>query len=171
MIPREEWKNWRPGPEMIRAAETVFLAMAFTETIRPVVDGYKRRVLAEMQAPMALEWVDRGMTGRIILDPEDSYLMEAGDFQAYLARCREEQAKAGLHTEKPEYCPLLVAEELQRQAEHVLVEIMEPVTGITFDQLMRSGHALENLKKYLNLVLRMMAVFVRDGAEILRKSN
>jgi hypothetical protein len=156
---KEQIKSFKPTPEMIRAAETCFAAMALTETIRPIVEGYQRRILAEMQAPFAKEWTDRGMKGHTILEPEHTYLMENSDFQTYLARCREEQAKAGLHTDSPEYCPLLVAENLQMQAEHALIDAMEPVTHITREMIWERSNALENLKKLLDLTLRFMAKF------------
>lgn len=161
MITREETKNWKPTAEMVRAAENCFAAMAFTETIRPIVGGYQRRILAEMQAPLAEEWKRRNIAGDepIILDPAHTYLMESNDFQAYLARCREEQAKAGLYTDSPEYCPLLVAENLQMDAEHAMIDVMVPVTGITREKIFGSAHSLKNLKKLIDLSLRLMVQF------------
>lgn len=170
MIQKSEWETWLPTPEMIRAAETVFLAIAHTETIRPIVTAYQKKILADMQVPYADEWQRRGMhTGEVVLNPDHTYLMEDADFRHYLKRCREEQAKAGLHTDSPDHCPLLVAECLQRDAEHALIAIMVPVTGLTFDQIMRSSHAMENLKKYLDLTLRMFAGYVHTGSEIMKR--
>lgn len=155
----EEMKNWKPTREMIRAAENCFAAMAYTETIRPIVEGYQRRILAEMQAPLAKKWQERGLhtADEIILNPDHTYLMEEVDFRAYLSRCREEQAKAGLHTDSPEYCPLLVAESLQRDAEHAMIDAMAPASGITFEKVLNSSNCLENIKKLKELNLRLMA--------------
>ena len=38
--------KFTPTPEMIKAAKSVFLAMAHTETVRPIVEGYQRELLA-----------------------------------------------------------------------------------------------------------------------------
>lgn len=141
MIPQEQWKTWRPSPDQIRAAKTVFLAMAYTETIRPVVKGYQKQIKREMH-----------------LDPDaPSYLMAEADFKTYLVRCNEERIRAGLHVDSEEYCPLLVAEDLERQAKNALIDAMEPTTGISFNQIIQSSNCLENLKKYIDLTLRMMA--------------
>jgi hypothetical protein len=158
---KEQMKNFKPTPEMIRAAENCFAAMAFTETIRPIVEAYQKRILEEMQAPLAKEWQERKLAQDepIILDIRHTYLMEDCDFQTYLARTREEQAKAGLHTDSPDHCPLLVAESLQMEAEHCLIDAMVPVTGITRDMIFQSAHSLENLKKFLDINLRFMAGF------------
>ena len=145
---------------MIRAAENCFAAMAFTETIRPIVTAYQKKILAEMKPPVCAEWRERFRDYGPVTDPERTYLMEGTDFQTYLARCREEQARAGLHTDSPEYCPLLVAENLQMQAEHCLIDAMEPVTHITRDMIWGSKNSLENLKKLKDLTLRFMAGFV-----------
>jgi hypothetical protein len=157
-----EMKSFTPTPDMIRAAENCFAAMAFTETIRPIVEGYQRRILADMRPSIAKKWTtgDRRMKNETILDPERTYLMEDADFQTYLTRTREEQAKAGLHTDSPEFCPLLVAEHLQMQVEHCLIDAMEPVTHITRDMIWKSKNSLENLKKLKDLTLRFMAGFV-----------
>lgn len=158
---REEMKSFKPSPDMIRAAENCFAAMAFTETIRPIVDAYQRKILVEMQAPMAKEWTDdKRIAGHTILEPDQTYLMEDVDFKAYLTRCGEEQAKAGLHTDNPEYCPLFVAEHLQRDAEDALIDAMEPVTHITRNMIWNHPHNLEKLKKLKDLTLRFMSKFV-----------
>ena len=159
---RDETKNFEPSPEMIRAAENCFAAMAYTKTIRPIVDAYQRRILAEMQAPLAEKWKERGRhTDEIILNPDHTYLMEDADFQTYLARCREEQARAGLHTESPDHCPLLVAQHLQVKAEWVLIEAMEPITHIAEV----SG---DHRKRLLDLTLRFLAPFC-DTAGTLKR--
>jgi len=154
-------KDFRPTAEMIRAAENCFASMAYTETIRPIVEGYQKKILEDMQAPLAKEWQERKLAQDepIILDIRHTYLMEADDFQTYLTRCREEQARAGLHTDSPDYCPLLVAENLQMEAEHAVIDAMTPVTKLTRDMIFQSSNALENLKKLIDLTLRLLAPF------------
>jgi hypothetical protein len=150
---KNEMKSFKPTPDMIRAAENCFAAMAFTELIRPIVEAYQRKVLAELRAPMAKKWTDDSrIKGHTILEPDHTYLMEDADFQTYLTRTREEQAKAGLHTDSPEFCPLLVAEHIQVLAEWALIEAMEPVTHIT-------EVYGKNRDKLLDLTLRFLSPF------------
>ena len=160
---KTEMKNFIPTKDMIRAAENCFAAMAFVETIKPVVTAYQRKVLAELQAPFAKEWKERGLhRGEVVLDPAHTYLMEDCDFQAYLSRTREEQAKAGLHTDSPDHCPLLVAEHLQVKAEWAVIEAMEPVTHITE---VYGKHR----DKLIDLSLRLLAPLCGDHADIMKR--
>lgn len=156
--------------DMKKAAELVFVAMAWTETVRPIVEGYQRLILEDMQAPVAATWSERVRGDqKIITNPEHTYLMEEGDFAIYLARTKEERDQAGLHVDNDVFCPLLVAEDMQRKAERVLVEAMQPLTGISFDRLICSRNGIENKKKYLDLTLRLLAPFVKDSGEMMKR--
>jgi hypothetical protein len=157
-----EMKSFKPTPEMIRAAENCFVAMAMTEAIRPIVEGYQKRILDEEKYPYNPKTMARRekAPADYISDLRHTYMMSEEDFSHYLKRTREEQAKAGLHTDSPDYCPLLVAENLQMEAEHCLIDAMEPVTHITRDMIWQSKNSLENLKKLKDLTLRFMAGFV-----------
>ncbi len=96
-----------------------------------------------------------------MVNPEDSWLLNETDFQVYLYECNEQRKAAGLHVDDIQYCPLLVAENLLRQAQRLLADTMEPVTNITADQVLCSKNALENYKKYIDLNLRLLAPFVK----------
>ena len=37
--------QFTPSKELLKAAELVFVTMAHTETIRPIVEGYKQKIL------------------------------------------------------------------------------------------------------------------------------
>jgi hypothetical protein len=157
-----EMKNFKPTPDMIRAAENCFAAMAMTETIRPIVEGYQKRILEEEKYPYCPKYMSRRekAPADYISDLRHTYMLGEEDAQHYYKRCREEQAKAGLHTDSPEYCPLLVAKHLQMEAEHALIDAMVPVTTITRDMIFQSKNSLENLRKLKDLTLRFMAGFV-----------
>ena len=75
----------------------MFLAMAFEATIRPIVDGYHRRILADMQPRIARKWVEMGEKDEVILDPKHDYLMNDTDFAEYIRRANieREMAEAG----------------------------------------------------------------------------
>ncbi len=47
-------KTFTPTAEQIRSAELVFNCMALIATIRPVVEGYQRRILEENRWPRGL---------------------------------------------------------------------------------------------------------------------
>lgn len=159
---REQMKNFKPSPNMIRAAENCFAAMAFTETIRPIVEGYQKKILEEEKYPYSPKMMARHekAPADYISDIRHTYMLREEDAKHYYKRCNEERIKAGLHVDNEEYCPLLVAEHLQMDAEHALIDAMEPVTHITRDMVWQASNAIENLKKLLDLTLRFMAGFV-----------
>jgi hypothetical protein len=139
--------------EMKRAAKTVFKTMAFTRIIRPIVEGYQQKILDEIKPKDVYK-------NEVITNPKYSYQMNDADFSVYLRRCNEERIKAKLHVENEEFCPLLVAEDLQRQAERAFVETMEPITHLTADKVLCSKNGLENYAKLIDLSLRLVAPYV-----------
>lgn len=154
-------KNFKPSADMIRAAENCFAAMAFTETIRPIVEAYHHKILEEEKYPYSPKMMLRHEKAPAdwISNLQHTYMLGEDDAKHYYKRCNEERIKAGLHVDDPAYCPLLVAEHLQMQAEHALIDAMEPVTHITRDMIWEKPNALENLKKLLDLTLRFMAAY------------
>lgn len=157
-------KNFRPTKEMVDAAMAVFTAMALVDIIRPTVEAYKKKVLAELQAGPDPRWCkgERGMSATdIILDPKHAYLLGDADFQTYSKRCDEERRKAGLHVADPKFCPLLVAEELKRKAERVLIETMQPITGISVDAVLRGPKGLEHYRRFVELTLKLLGPYVK----------
>lgn len=159
----QKLRSWRPSEEQRKAAELVFLQKAAVETIRPIVTRYQREILARNRFHIAKHWVEMGDEDKIILDPKEDYMLEDSDFQVYLAECRVEQKKTGLFTESPDFCPLLVAENLLIQAEHVLIDSFEILTGVKGADLWKLDHR----KRYLDLLLSMMAQYM-DKDKILK---
>jgi hypothetical protein len=149
--------------DMKQAAKTLFMAMAFTETIRPIVEGYQQKIINEMKPQVNERDAQICRMGfKIITNPKHSYLMNNTDFQTYLKRCNEERIKAKLHVDNEEFCPLLVAEHLQSQAERVFVEAMEPITHLSPDKVLCSKDGLNNYKKLIDLSLRLLAPYVKN---------
>lgn len=158
-------KDFNPTQEMKQAAETVFLAMAWTQTVEPVVKGYQQKILNDYVFNYALEWVERGEKEGRITNIRDTYLMTNEDFKRYMHLQNIERKKAGLHVENEEFCPLLVAESLERDAKREMVKTMECVTGITCDQLTMN---LERYRKYVELTLQLLAPFVESKKALQR---
>lgn len=146
----------KPSFAVISATETVLLAQAWVDTVRPVVVGYQVKVLAEMQ--VRTDKQHREHDDYIILDPERTFLMSDDDFKTYMTLTRIEQDKAGLITESPEFCPLLVAENLLSDAQKVLIDTLEPITGLSGHLLICNG--MKVYKQYLEICLSWLARFV-----------
>lgn len=157
----QELKRAVNNPDRIKAAQNLFMAMAWVETVRPIVQAYEREILNKHQWHIAREWTDRGLPDKIILDPSQSYELDDTDAATYHAECNEARKAAGLEVESEEYCPLLVAEHEQIKAEWALFDAMKDVTGI-------DGHDIYNMeqrRKYLDLLLSMFAPLVKTGVE------
>jgi hypothetical protein len=155
-------KEFKPTTAMVKAAEAVFMTKAYADMIRPIVRGYQQEILDyEKYEYDEKQFERRGKTPKDwIKKPGDTYLMRDNDFQHYLKRCRQEQEKAGLKTDSPEQCPLLVAEDQERKAINLLIEAMIPITGIDSHKLLCSG--MDNYDEYVNLTLRLLAPFVSN---------
>ncbi len=153
---------------MKSAAQAVFMAMAAVATIKPVVVGYQKKILAAHQFTNEHEramYEKHGheFTPRVLLDPKEAYHMNDADFAIYLAECDAEMAKAGLKVERPGECPLLVLESLERKAKHHLIESLQPITNITLDQ---ATNNMEAYDKMVELALKLMAPFVKNEMKL-----
>lgn len=148
MTTLRELRSFRPDREQVAAAETVFMCMAAVQTIEPIVRGYQRKVLREL--------------GWCSVDPDRSYDLPDSVFVVYLKRCNEERIAAKLHVDDEEYCPLLVAEDLLRQSRRLLIDLMEPVHGISFDQIFCCSDALANYDQLVDLNLQLLASYCKN---------
>lgn len=166
---RERVRSFKASPETIRAAELVFLAKAHVGLVAPKVEAYQRQILAEGQWQIREDFAERaGRTGEVILDPARSYLMSDEDFAVYNERCHRARDTAGLYVEEKEQCPKLVAEHELLKAKWLLAEAMEPVTGLSRDQV--TGLAPKKFDEYIELTLRLLAPHV-DPERIKSKLN
>ena len=150
---------------MIKAAETVFLCMAWEQTVREVVEKYQREILSRHKWTNIRE-VDQckeyghEIDLKVITDPKASYLLTDADFDIYLKECEEQRKIAGLSIRAEGNCPLLEAESNTRDARRLLIESMEHITGgMTVDDILCSRNGLENYHKMVDLSLRMIAPF------------
>ena len=150
---------------MIEAARTVFSAMAYTATVRPVVEGYQRAVLErnrwtnqafveQVKTRFAERGVEKDLPVEVILNPNRTSELSEADFSSYLEEVEKERIKAKLSISNPGECPLLVAENLQVQAERVLIDLCEPLTGIKAEQ---ASYSLKLRERYLDLLLKIFA--------------
>lgn len=148
-------KKFTTTNEMIQAANNVFLTMAYTETIRPIVMKYQQIEIDIMQA------VNR-FDGSIITKPEHAYAMSDVDFEIYHRNIKERRNKSGLKVENDDFCPLLVAEELQRKAERKLCDAMYPISKLNTEDVLSSANGIENYKELIKLNLGLLAPFCKN---------
>lgn len=127
------------------AVNLVLLAMARAELLREQVDGLARKVLAA--GNYTSEY-----TGRRITNPRDAWTMSARLRPAYHALIDTELRAAGFNVPDG-YCPALMAEVDQRNAEHALIEASRPFFGVTTDNLLRCRHGLERRRQFLDLLI------------------
>jgi hypothetical protein len=146
--------KFTPTKDMIEAAETVFKAMAYVETLKPVVTGYQEAVLKKHQFEAE---------GDIVLNPDHCYLLKDTDFEIYLKEINEARVKAGLKISKEGNCPLLEAETILRDAQRVLVDTMEPVTNLDTDTVLCSKNGMENYKQLIDMILKLLSSFVKKS--------
>lgn len=143
--------DFKPTQEMIKSAETVFMVMAWKDTIEPIVKEYQRVILINHQFVV---------DGEVMINPDRAWLLNDEDFKVYIEETYKERDKAGLKVDNPEFCPLLVAEMMQIDAENALIETMRPAIGLNDIHIYG-----DNRKKLIELTLRLLAPFVKIQTE------
>jgi hypothetical protein len=161
---------FKPTAAMIKAAESVFLAMAFEQSVRSIVESYQQKILQErawrcdpdlvgrMERRSSDQPVEQNVTD--IKSIKSTWMMEKADFVIYLERCNAERIAAGLVVEHDSYCPLLVAEHITIQAKHALCDAMASVTNIT--AVKAAPLQLNVYRNFVDLNLRLLAPFVTN---------
>jgi hypothetical protein len=144
-------------PEIIKAGMDVFLAKTLVDTIRPIVEGYHKKVLLEREYYLDDKWLAHDKQHRIV-DTKEDYLMSDADAKIYFQRLNDERIASGLHVDNPEHCPLLVAEHNVQKAIWKLAELFAPITGIKWEDI----HKLEHYLKYEDLMLGLIATYMKD---------
>ena len=153
----------KPSKQLIDCAKTVFQAMAYVKTVQPIVESYQREILAKHQFHVSNEFTEKWeVTNHIILDPKETYLMEDSDFQIYLDEVAQEHKKHNFNVPK-DHCPLLIAQNLERQAKMALFDqswelLNGRVDKETFDNIPNHPDSFTN---YIDLTLRFLAPLVK----------
>lgn len=135
-------KRFHNSPATQVAIAAVKSARAEAERIRAHVDTYIAAAFAQEK------FVDG--EGQRITNPRDLYLCDDdSSMAAWYARCDKLHAANGYKLE-PGHCPALVAEEKQRKAEQVLLDLLGNLTGVDGADFNRT---LEMRARALELVL------------------
>ena len=155
----------KPSAQLIECAKTVFQAIAYVQTIQPIVESYQREILAKHQFHISKEFAEICKSRhRIILDPYETNLLEDSDFQIYLDEVTQEHKKHNFDVPK-DSCPLLIAHDLERKAKMALFnqswELLDgKVNKETFDNI--PNHPV-CFTRYIDLTLRLLAPFVENS--------
>jgi len=137
-------ENMANESHLITAAKTVFEAMAYESCVREVVEPKQQKVVDFYKFAVCPEMLKYN-AGTQITKATQMYLASDDDFQIYLKEMNLFYIAEGFKLPAFGYCPLLMAEDLTRQAKMYFVDALEPYTGLSYKNLICSEHALENL--------------------------
>lgn len=132
----DEFKQW--SAENHDLAMAVAQSQAYAQTMREAVDKIQRKVLEEIPLYDDLDAEQSGAERQRITDPKRTWLSkDDAAFGRYVAECSKRERAAGL---KPasmpdDYCPALVAEDLQTKAERALLDSGGALFGFSADQM------------------------------------
>lgn len=155
-----------PTPEMISAAECLLLAIAYERTIRPIVEGYEQKILAERKWEVKSEMQKEPGVMEYITGSNLTWLMSGEDFESFRKRCNEERVAANLVSAvddslpQDDYCPLLVAVDITRKMKIALCEVMASVAKISSDDMMMLS--TEETEKLVEMSLNFLVGFVAN---------
>jgi hypothetical protein len=151
-------------PEVKELVCKYLAAHVKAEVTRAEVDKITAKILAEFPLYATIKDSKR------ITDPKYTWL--CGDdarMATFYAMTDKAERAAGLKpTSMPDdYCPALVAEDEQRQAENALIEASGGPLGVSNEGLLCSGHGkgLENRQKWIDLVVGLHLAKEREAAK------
>ena len=161
-----------PSPELIRSCEAALVIQAHLATVRPIVDGYQKAILAagvyrmceEMRQAITNAGHDPGEAR--ITDPERSYMLADDDAKRYFAACEKAAKEAGLRVKREENCPLLEAQHLLVDAENTLLAIFASDMG---EPILACPIKMEHRARLLEVIFGMVAPHMRDAEQLLRR--
>jgi hypothetical protein len=155
-------KMFVASQEMIKAAQAVFVSIAYLQMVEPIVVGYQRLILKEAGWKVRPDFASRGFgDDEVVTDPEMAWLLSEANLMQYDQLCQRAQMMSGLAVSKPGNCPLSEAKTALVQTKMDLARAMEPVTGLAADQvsMMESG----KFENYIDLSLRLLAPHLPGG--------
>lgn len=160
----EQLKDW--ARDNASLAYSVLMARAFAQTERARVDAYINPIFETYGFTYAEKWIERGRPAGLIAKREDLYLSDDEPQIAHFYAACDAAHRAHGFTGPAGHCPALVAEHLVRQAERLLVELAEPIAGLTHHRLLCSG--LDKLHEYVEMLIKLCVSTVpRTADEVL----
>lgn len=164
--------KFTPTPDMISAAKAVFMAMAYTETVREVIEPVQKRLLQENHYKIDFNRFARcerdveemkKTVGEYCRDWKYLYLIFDEDMTDLMNKAHYQYTNVlKFEVECVGYCPLLCAESLERDAKRLLVDVMQPITKLSAEDVLCAPKALENYSRLIELTLRLLAPYCKD---------
>jgi len=146
--------------ELKEAVKTVLAAKAYTETIRPVIMEIKQAILSGNVYMISDEWTKHPahpIEARRITNDEDAYLMSYEDSNAYITLLHKAYLTKGFTVPDWGYCPLLMAENIEREALRNMVNLSANIAKYSgLDDLDQLYYSVKTIKKYEELIMGMV---------------
>lgn len=156
-LTRQTLQKMSRDRNVLRAVENVLMAQAYRETVEEIVKPQQKEVLQKHQFKIADEWTDKGREPGILTNPNHLELISDEDFKIYEKEMHEFYLNEGFNV-KYGYCPLLMAENIERDAIKAMIDVFEPYTGISHFGLLCAG--LDKFNYFVNITLRFFAPYV-----------
>jgi len=142
-------------PAVKSAACAVFMARAYAETIRASVTEIETAILAE--TPLYVSDKKRhAREPERITDPSLVWLcdLDSAEYRDHLAETQKRVRAAGLTPDDmpDDYCPACVAECVQRDAEHLLIEAAAEMLGAPDPKAFRHKLLCSGMQKYRKFI-------------------
>ena len=146
-------------PAMRSSVKAYLLSRAYAKTMRAAVDKVHREILTECPIYRDKHTGRRGPGGAQIFKSSDLYLCSNDNIcQDFYNEADYRLRKAGLKPDDmlKDYCPALVAEHLQMDAEHLVIESTAEMLGEEdfLHRLLCNG--MDKYHKFINLVTGMI---------------
>jgi len=146
-------------PAIKSAVNAVLMARVLATCEREKMDKLDREILAPCPSYTSDEKWNTGphaIPVHHITDPKELHLLKESDWEDYYAE-RQKRIDAMGYKLPRGHCPACVAETIQREAEHLLIECAEELCpGVTLDKILCAPHGLERLKEYLDIWIKLV---------------
>jgi len=149
--------------ELVSALRAVLAAQAFLETIKPVsAEIYKEAIeiykpVVEAKGHYVKSKRFQSEIGKPITCQERIYQADDATTNKIYKYHKSKLAEKGFTAEK-NFCPVLVAESVLREAQTILIDLMEPYTNIPDDLL----YLPDKRARYLEIVLKMLVTVAKQ---------
>lgn len=137
--------------EVRSCVNAYLIARAHAETMRKAVDEIEHQILEELPI-----YDTKRPGGRRLYRGDDLYLTDDAEACAGFyaeANRRERASKLKPANMGDEYCPALVAENLQRDAERLLIDTTGEPFGVTHEKVWCAADAAQNSKAWIDSVV------------------
>ena len=157
-------KQITADPDCVKVVNALFEAIAYTETVRAIIEPKEQEVINFFKFKVKQEYIDRWPDDNIIIDSASRmYLADKEDFQIFWKEMDKFHNESGFKKKSPDHCPLLEAEELVRLVKIQVCDFLEPFLEIKYCEI---SHTLEAFKTYYEFIMKMFAPAVAEYQKV-----